>query len=137
MFDVMEFRSGAVAFLIALGIAGVFTIAFKLIYSAVTPYNEQALIKSGNTAAAIVLTGAVIGYVLPVASALSNTASIIEFAAWATLAGVIQLVTFLAVRRLALPNIKEHIENNEFGPAIYLAGISICVGLLNAACMTY
>ena len=130
------FRAGAIDFLIAFVIAGVFVVAFKLIYQLVTPYHEGRLIKEGNTAATIGLWGAVLGYVLPLASALSNTVSLIEFVAWASLAAVIQIVTFLIVRQVALPNVKARIEAGDLSAAIYLAGVSLAVGLLNAACIT-
>jgi len=136
MFDFIGFKEGATAFLLAFVVAGLFTIAFKYIYQWITPYNEKALIRAGNVSAAIALAGALIGYVLPLASALSHTVSLPEFAAWAALAGVIQIVAFTAVRLVALPDVKARIENGETSIGIYLAGISIAVGLLNAACMT-
>ncbi|UAL09348.1 DUF350 domain-containing protein [Caulobacter segnis] len=136
MFDFSAFQDGATAFLLAFVVAGLFTIAFKYIYQWVTPYNEKALIRAGNTAAAIALAGALIGYVLPLASALSHTVSLPEFAAWAALAGVIQIAAFTGVRLVALPDVKARIENNEVSIGVYLAGISIAVGVLNAACMT-
>ena len=136
MFDFTAFQDGAVAFLVAFVAAGLFTIAFKYIYQWVTPYNEKALIRKGNLAAAIALAGALIGYVLPLASALSHTVSLPEFAAWATLAGVIQIAAFTGVRLVALPDVKARIENGETSIGVYLAGISIAVGVLNAACMT-
>jgi putative membrane protein len=136
MFDFIGFKAGAVAFLLAFVVAGLFTIAFKYIYQWITPYNEKALIRQGNTAAAIALAGALVGYVLPLASALSHTVSLAEFAAWATLAGVIQIVTFHVVRMIALPDVKARVENGETSIGVYLAGVSIAVGLLNAACMT-
>ncbi len=134
--DWFAFQTGATAFVIAFAAAGVFTVAFKLIYQWVTPYHERTLIREGNPAAAIALGGALIGYVLPLASALSHTVSLMEFAAWATLAGIIQIVVFVVVSRLAFKNLAERIEKGEIAAAIYLASISICVGLLNAACMT-
>lgn len=136
MFDFTAFQDGAIAFLVAFVAAGLFTIAFKYIYQWVTPYNEKALIRQGNLAAAIALAGALIGYVLPLASALSHTVSLPEFAAWATLAGVIQIAAFTGVRLVALPDVKTRIENGETSIGVYLAGISIAVGVLNAACMT-
>jgi putative membrane protein len=136
MFDFIGFKEGATAFLLAFVVAGLFTIAFKYIYQWITPYNEKALIREGNLAASIALAGALIGYVLPLASALSHTVSLPEFAAWAALAGVIQIAAFTAVRLVALPDVKRRIENGETSIGIYLAGISIAVGLLNAACMT-
>ena len=134
--DWFAFQTGATAFVIAFALAGVFTVAFKLIYQWVTPYHERTLIRDGNPAAAIALGGALIGYVLPLASALSHTVSLMEFAAWATLAGVIQIVVFVIVSKLAFRNLAERIEKGEIASSIYLASISICVGLLNAACMT-
>jgi putative membrane protein len=130
MFDFIGFKEGATAFLLAFVVAGLFTIAFKYIYQWITPYNEKALIRAGNVAAAIALAGALIGY------ALSHTVSLQEFAAWAALAGVIQIAAFTGVRLVALPDVKARIENGETSIGIYLAGISIAVGLLNAACMT-
>ena len=134
--DWFAFQTGATAFIIAFAAAGVFTVAFKLIYQWVTPYHERTLIRDGNPAAAIALGGALIGYVLPLASALSHTVSLVEFAAWATLAGVIQIVVFVVVSKLAFKNLAARIDKGEIAASIYLASISICVGLLNAACMT-
>ena len=134
--DWFAFQTGATAFVIAFAAAGVFTVAFKLIYQWITPYHERTLIRDGNPAAAIALGGALIGYVLPLASALSHTVSLMEFAAWATLAGVIQIGVFVVISRLAFRNLATRIEAGEIAAAIYLAAISICVGLLNAACMT-
>ncbi len=136
MFDVTAFQTGALAFLLAFVTAGVFTLAFKVIYQWITPYRERDLIRAGNSAAAIALAGALIGYVLPLASALSHTVSLLEFAAWAMLAGVIQIVAFTAVRMIALRDVKARIEAGEVSIGIYMAGISISVGLINAACMT-
>lgn len=136
MLDLVEFRTGAVAFAIAFVAAGLFTLAFKVVYQLVTPYRERQLIREGNVAAALALAGALIGYVLPLASALSQTVSLPEFAAWAALAGVIQIVGFILVRFIALPDVKQRIERGEISTAIYLMAISIAVGVLNAASMT-
>lgn len=136
MFDVIGFQAGALAFLLAFVVAGAFTLAFKVIYQLVTPYRERELIRQGNSAAAIALIGALIGYVLPLASALSHTTSLLEFAAWAVVAGIVQVVAFTAVRMVALPDVKARIENGEVAVGIYLAGVAVAVGLINAACMT-
>lgn len=136
MFDFQGFTQSALAFLVAFVAAGLFTVAFKIVYQLVTPYKEGELIRQGNVAAAVVLGGALIGYVLPLASALSNTVSLAEFAAWATLAGVIQIVAFTVVRLLVVKDMAHRIERGELAPAVYLFSISVAVGVLNAACMT-
>lgn len=136
MFDWFAFQTGATAFIIAFAAAVAFFVAFKFIYQLVTPYHESSLIRQGNTAAAVSLGGALIGFVLPLASALSQTVSLMEFAAWAVLAGVIQIVAFIVVSRLVYRGLAARIEAGELAAGIYLASISIGVGLLNAACMT-
>lgn len=136
MLDVEAFKTGAIHFLVAFGAAGLFTIAFKYLYQWTTPYDEGRLIRDGNVAASVALAGALVGYALPLASALSQAASLPEFAAWAALAALIQIVTFLVLRRLAVPDVAARIERGEVSIAVYLAAISIAVGLLNAAAMT-
>lgn len=136
MNDGYSFGESAIAFLVAFVAAGLFTIAFKLIYQVATPYNERNLIRGGNVAAAITLGAALLGYVLPLASALEHTVSLMEFAAWALLAGVIQIVTFTVVRMVVMRDFSERITRGELAAAIYMASISLGVGLLNAASMS-
>ena len=136
MFDWFAFQTGVTAFLIAFVAAIAFFSAFKFVYQLITPYHERELIRQGNTAAAVALGGALIGYVLPLASALSQTVSLTEFAAWALLAGVIQIIAFLVVSRILYKALAARIEAGELAAGVYLASISIGVGMLNAACMT-
>lgn len=136
MFDLYGFAASAVAFLIAFVAAGLFTLAFKVLYQWVTPYNEAKLIREGNTAAAIALGGALLGYVIPLASALSHTITLIEFCAWAALAGVIQIAAFTLIRMMVMKDVSARIERGEIAAGVYLMSISLAVGFLNAACMT-
>ena len=136
IFDPYAFSTGALNFALAFLAAGGFTLVFKALYRAITPHDEGALIRAGNSAAAVALGGAVLGYVIPLASALSQTHSLPEFVAWAVLAGVFQIAAFWIVRRVALPDVSARIERGEMSTAIYLMMISLSVGILNAACMT-
>jgi putative membrane protein len=134
--DLHGFGASALAFVVAFVAAGLFTVIFKVVYQWVTPYNEGKLIREGNVAAALALGGALVGYVLPLASALSNTVSLVEFCAWAALAGVIQIAAFTVVRMVAMKDVSARIEKGEIAAGLYLMSISLAVGLLNAACMT-
>ena len=136
IFDSMAFANGALNFGLAFLAAGGFTLIFKAIYRWITPHDEGALIRAGNPAAAITLGGALLGYVIPLASALTHTVSLPEFVAWAALAGVIQIGTFLIIRYVALKDISARIERGEIATAIYVFAISVSVGILNAACMS-
>ncbi len=136
MFDSFAFLTGAIAFTLAFLAAGGFALVFTALYRLVTPHDEGKLIREGNLAAAVALGGAVIGYVIPLASALTQTHSLVEFAAWALLAGLIQIVSFWAVRRIAMPDVSARIERGDVASALFLLTVSVVVGMINAACMT-
>lgn len=136
MNDGYDFGASAIAFLVAFVAAGLFSILFKIVYQWATPYHERTLIRQGNVAAALTLGAALLGYILPLASALEHTASLVEFAVWALLAGVIQIIAFTIVRRVVMPDFSARIERGELAAAIYMASISLGVGLLNAASMS-
>jgi putative membrane protein len=137
MFDTTAFLFGAGHFLLAFGIACLFLAAFKWLYQVSTPYDERRLVAEGNMAAAIVFGGAIVGFALPLASALEVTANPLEFVAWGVLAGVIQVMASLVVRRIVIRDLVARIETGNVASAVYMAATSIAVGLLNAACMTY
>ncbi len=136
-YDLPAFLIGAQKFLIAFGLACLFIAIFKKIYQMITPYNEKALINGGNQAAAIALGGAILGFALPTASALEQTGSVVEFSMWALLAGVIQIIAFLIMRRFVVDDVRAKIEGGNIAASIYLAATSVAIGLLNAASMTY
>ena len=130
------FQTSALAFVVAFVAAGVFTDPFKVIYQWATPYNEGDLIREGNSPPRSPWAAPLLGYVLPLASALTHTVTLAEFAAWALLAGVIQIVAFTVVRRVVMRDLSDRIERGEMAAAIYMVSISLVVGMLNAACMT-
>ncbi len=135
--DFGYFVGGALHFIVAFGLACLFLAVFKRVYQISTPYDERALIAAGNPAAAIALGGAIIGFALPLASALTVTVDPVEFTAWALLAGVIQIFAALVVRRFIVRDMVARIEEGNIASAIYNAATSIGIGLLNAASMTY
>jgi putative membrane protein len=112
------------------------TMAFQWVYVKVTPYDEIGLIKQNNIAAAITYAGAFIGFILPVASSVVHSVGLIDCVIWAVIAGVVQLVTFFAMR-FFYPGIPENVRAGEVAPAVKLACVSVGIGVLNAACLTY
>lgn len=127
--------SAVLGFLFYIVLAVVLLALFQFIYTHVTPHREFDLIRQNNTAAAVALSGAVIGFALPVASVISHSVSLLDFAVWAIIAAVVQLLAFLAVS-LVLKDLPTRIQNGEIAAGIYVAAVAISVGLLNAACMT-
>ena len=124
------------AFLSYFAVAVVLIAVFLLVYVNVTPYDEIALIRQGNTAAAISLGGAMLGFAMPVANVIAHSDTLADLAAWGAIAGVIQILAYL-VARFALPQLTADIPAGKVAPASFLAALSLTIGLTNAACMTY
>ncbi|OGU14348.1 MAG: hypothetical protein A2076_17665 [Geobacteraceae bacterium GWC2_53_11] len=128
--------SGLMDFCSYFGAALGFVILFFIVYCAMTPYNELRLIRSGNTSAAISLGGALLGFVLPLYSAITHSVSFIDMLIWAMIAMLVQVATFGSVR-LLFKRLVRDIEDDHTAAATLLAFCSVSIGLLNAACMTF
>ena len=130
-----DYSSAIVAHLVYFGIAIVATVLFVAIYVTVTPHREFRLIRQGNTAAAISLGGAILGYTIPLAKAVSQSESMGDMLLWSGVALVAQLVAYGATR-LILPTLSSDVNDAKAASGIFLAAMSVSVGLLNAAAMT-
>jgi putative membrane protein len=105
-------------------------------YVQVTPHSELAMIRAGNTAAAITLGGAMIGFCLPIASAFQHSVNIVDAAVWSLVALVVQIAVFFAVAKLLGGEWRAAMERGETAGAVFTAAAAIAVGLLNAACLS-
>jgi putative membrane protein len=132
MFDPVFNNLAAFASFFATAVA--LLLAFLAIYVRITPYNELTLIREGNTAAAVSLAGAVIGFALPIAVSVAVSHSLYAMLAWGGIASAVQLLTFIAAR-LALPRLNESIPQGKVASGIFLASLAIGVGILNAGCI--
>ena len=124
------------SFLVYFGAALTVMAVFVVVYMAVTSHNEAALIRQGNTAAAISFSGALLGFTLPLASAIVHSISLADMLVWSAIALVVQIVVFLGVDR-TLRHISKHIEEGNVAAGATLAGASVAIGIVNAACLTY
>lgn len=68
---------------------------FLFVYTAITPQNEFSLIRQYRyVGPAITLSGAMIGFALPIGSVMLHGVDFTEFLLWSLIAGVIQIVCF-------------------------------------------
>jgi putative membrane protein len=135
--DFIKFSlSGFDEFLIYAGLAVVFVYAYMILYLWITPYNELKLIKDGNVAAAVSLSGSVIGFTFPLAAAIRNSMHPWDMMLWGIIAALVQLLVYVAVRYTLL-NVVRRIPDGQVATGIVLGAISVSAGILNAACMTY
>jgi putative membrane protein len=122
---------------IAYFVAGIVLLgAAMFVYMKVTPHDEMAMIRAGNEGAAITVGGALIGFVLPIASAFSHSINLLDAAVWGIVAVAVQIGVFFAVARLLGSDWKAAMERGETAGAIFKAAAAIGVGLLNAACLS-
>jgi len=128
--------SGFDDFLIYAGLAIASIYLYMIVYLWLTPYRELKLIKDGNVAAAISLSGSVLGFTFPLASAIIHSVHPWDLMLWAVIAAAVQLLVYVLVRYTLL-NVVRRIPDGQVATGIVLAAISMSAGILNAACMTY
>jgi putative membrane protein len=109
--------------------------AFLTAYTMVLPLHEWRLIREGNTAVALALGGAMIGFAIPLATAIVRSGSLADMAVWAVVSLLLQLLCFGALR-LWRRDASVALARGDMAEATLLAAGSVALGLLNAACLT-
>jgi len=118
-------------YLLHLATAVALVMVYFVIYTRMTPYDEVTLIRGGNHAAALSLSGTLIGFALPIGSALLHTPDYYQFLGWAGGAMLVQLLVFqIATRLLSMSKDQIEADNSAFG--VLLGAISVSIGLVNA-----
>lgn len=129
------YLTGLPAFLSWLGLSLLLMIAFIALYITVTPPREIKLIREGNVSAAVCLSGTVLGFVLPLASSMVHGSNLTDFLIWSVIAAGVQLLAYAGIR-LTFRRMAEDIIEDRMATAVMAAGISLAVGVLNAAAMS-
>jgi putative membrane protein len=106
------------------------------IFVRLTPFPEMQLIVQGNQAAAWVFVGTVLGFALPVTSAIVHSVSLADMLSWTTLGLLFQYLAHLAIRAL-LPGFVQGIRDGVTALGIASAGLSVAVGMVNAASLVF
>ncbi len=106
------------SFVVYFSLGGLLTALFVLLYAELTPHREITLIRDGNSAAAIALVGALLGFVVPLASVIAHSAALIDVVAW----GVIALIVQLAVNTDGAPQALQHRPLDADRPAAWRGG---------------
>src|ERR1700722_524975 len=114
--------------------AAVLTAVFLVLYANLTPHREIRLIREGNVSAAVALIGGLLGFVVPLASVIAHSAGLIDVVSWGVVALAVQIGGVIAAR-LVLPHLPRAIADGNVSDAIFLGGLSLSLGILDAACM--
>lgn len=136
MRQVFDSFAGIDNFLVYLAVSLAYLAVFVMLYIRVTPYREIQLIREGNMAASFSLSGAILGFIVPLTAAVRHSVSLVDMAIWGLIAMLVQIAAFV-VARLLIPSIADDIPANRTSAGFFLGSLALGVGLLNAACMSY
>jgi putative membrane protein len=119
-------------FVASLILIGVYCYAYQL----ATAHNELALIRANVPAAGVSFGLSLVGFAVPLSTAMRQSASIWDMLIWGVIAMIVQIMVYFLVR-LVLPDLSARIERNEFGAALFVGAASLAAGVLNATAMSY
>ena len=132
---IQSFLSGIPFLLTHFGVTIVMLVVGAFIYIKITSHDEMALIRDGNNAAAVSLSGAILGLAIPLAFCMANSVNVYDIVIWGLVTLVIQLVTFWIID-LWLRDLSRKIEDGQVGTAILIASVKLAVASINAAAIS-
>lgn len=106
-----------------------------VLYVWITPQAEFKLVRSGNVAAAMSLSGAIVGIGIPLAFCMAASFTIYDILIWGAVTVALQLIAY-KVADLLLQDLSKRIEAGEIGPALVLVAIKLAVAAINAAAVS-
>ncbi len=118
-------------FAAAVGLA----IAFLALYVLITPHREFKLIGEGNSAAAVQLCGTFLGFAVPMAVVIGHSVNIPDMLLWGAVAALVQAAVFFIISRLLFKAISDRIAERCVASGIFVGGMGLGFGILQAACM--
>ena len=128
--------SGLPQFLLYFAVALALIGLYLFLYTLVTAHNEFALIRQNVISAALSLGMSLIGFALPLSSAVVHAQNVIDCIVWGIVAMLVQILVYFLVR-VPVPNLSQRIASGELAPALFLGTASLAAGIVNAASMTY
>ena len=114
---IQSFLSGIPFLLTHFGVTIVMLVVGAFIYIKITSHDEMALIRDGNNAAAVSLSGAILGLAIPLAFCMANSVNVYDIVIWGLVTLVIQLATFWIID-LWLRDLSRKIEDGQVGTCL-------------------
>ena len=132
---IQSFLAGIPFLLSHFGVTVLMLVIGVFIYMWITSHDERALIREGNTAAAISLAGAILGLAIPLAFCMASSVNVYYIVIWGIVTLVIQLATFWIID-IWLRDLSKRIEEGQVGTAILLVSVKLAVASINAAAVS-
>jgi putative membrane protein len=133
---ILQSLAGLPAFLVYFCTAIVSVVVYLFVYTRITPHDEFKLIRDNDPAAAVALGLSLLGFTLPLVSAIAHSANIVDCLVWSLVALIVQVIVYYVIK-IPVPNLSAKIAAGELAPAIWLGLSSLAAGALDAACMIY
>lgn len=133
---VLQSLAGLPAFLVYFCTGLIAVMLYLFVYMRVTEHDEFALIRSNVMSASVALGLSLLGFVLPVASAIVHSANVLDCLIWAAIALIVQIAVYF-ILRIPVPQLSNRIADGEIAAALWLGLASLAAGVLNAASMVY
>jgi putative membrane protein len=133
---ILQSLTGLPAFLVYFCTAIFAVVVYLFVYTRITPHDEFKLIRDNDPAAAVALGLSLLGFTLPLVSAIAHSANIVDCLIWSLIALIVQIVVYFVIK-IPVPNLSAEIAAGELAPAIWLGLSSLAAGALNAASMIY
>jgi putative membrane protein len=131
----MATMAGLLEFGEVFGLAVVLVVFYLAFYVFTTSHNEIALIRANVLSAAIALGMSLIGFAVPLSSAIIHSHSLFNFLEWGVVALLVQIIIYWLVR-LILPDLPRRIAAGEVTAALFLGCVSLATGMISAAAMS-
>ena len=131
---ILQSLTGLPAFLVYFCTAIFAVVVYLFVYTRITPHDEFKLIRDNDPAAAVALGLSLLGFTLPLVSAIAHSANVWDCLIWSAVALIVQIAVFFMVK-IPVPNLSARIAAGEMASAIWLGLSSVAAGALNAASM--
>jgi len=132
--EIQAFATGFPTSLLHAGLTLLILLAGTGIYILLTPHKEITLIREGNIAAAVSLSGVMVGLAIPLSVSLTASTSMVEIGLWGVATVAVQLLAFRATD-LVLHGLPNRIQDGEMAAAALLVGAKLATALILAAAM--
>ncbi|WP_273123812.1 DUF350 domain-containing protein [Metabacillus sp. HB246100] len=134
----MSFTELFLSTLSYIGVAALLLLIGIILFEVTTKNKEFELIKNGNKAAVYAFGGRILGLAIVLYSAIANSVNLFDMVIWGSLAIVIQIVLFYLAELLTPKfNITKAIDEDNQAVGLFLLFLSVSIGLLIAASLTY
>ncbi|TAL28674.1 DUF350 domain-containing protein [Phenylobacterium sp.] len=130
--EIQAFAAGFPVFLAHAGVTVIILVAAAALYVLLTPHKEITLIREGNTAAALSLSGVLVGLAIPLSASLKASTNVIEIGLWGAVTVVVQLLVFRLVDMI-LRGLPKRIQEGELSAAALLVGAKLATAIVIAA----